>query len=174
MTDWASPAALLRRSSEPTYGGFVSIPITTTTFTGTPRTELQRLADVAARTAIVAVPQDVNTNTIANRTTRRAIAAYPLVTVRGWFGADVSAGAAVVRIRNHGRACPVADHSAIDAVVNARSLNASAVLIRTSLVTPGAALSAVFHVIGQISAVVAATALAVGAAVVSAGPAVGV
>ena len=89
--------------------------------------------------------------------------------------ADVSAGTAVVRIRTEVGAGPVAAvDSAIDTVVNACSSNASAVLIRTSQVTPGAALSAVFHVIGQISAVTPATGLSDGAAVVSAGPAVGV
>ena len=98
-----------------------------------------------------------------------------MVAVRGRCKANVSTCAAVIWIVTEVGAGPIAAvDSAFDAVVNARSLNASAVLIRTSQVTSGAALSAVFRVIGQISAVVAATALAVGVAVVAAGPAVGV
>ena len=137
----------------------------------TVRTDLVGSASPEARAAVAVVIVKVDAGT-AIRKSRWAPTACPLVAVRGRFGADVSAGAAVVRIRNHGRACPIADDSAIDTVVNARALNASAILVRTRCVTPGAASSAVAHVVGEIGAVIAATGLANGAAVIAAGPAV--
>ena len=98
--------------------------------------------------------------------------ACPLVTVRGRLGADVPAGAAVVRIGIQEGAFPVAVDSARGAAVNARSGNTCDNLAERRRGTHGAASSAVEFVIVEIGAVIAATGLANQVAVVAAGPTV--
>ena len=84
----------------------------------------------------------------------------------------MSAGAAVVRIRIHRSAYPAANDGTLHARINARAIKAFAILVGSGVSTPGAAASAVVEVVGQISAVVAATGLANVPAVVAAGAAV--
>ena len=152
----------------------MSIPITTTTttFTGTPRTELQRLADVAARAAIVAVPQDVGTTTATVLSPFWATATHAVDAV--WIGtrADVSARAAVVGIGIQHAALAVAHHSTLDAGITTGPIHALAKLVRTRVGATEAATPAVVEVVLQIGAVVSTTGLAIDATVVAAGPAV--
>ena len=118
-------------------------------------------ANHSAPAAVLWVKLNLPANTTAQRLTTEALnrTACPHVTERGRCGADVAAGAAVVRIPIHGDARPVADESALDAPVMARSLNASALLEGSRVVTRGAAASAVFEIAVQIGAVTAATVL---------------
>jgi hypothetical protein len=74
----------------------------------TARAHLAATTYNSASATVPRVKGNVGTNTVAIRTAARATTACPLVTDRGRLGADVSAGAAVVRIGAHVRANPVA------------------------------------------------------------------
>jgi hypothetical protein len=141
----------------------------------TTRAEEARRADIAASTAVAGVRQDVDAHAAARNKRVHAVIrdAHPLVAVRCRFRADVAASTAVVRIGTQVGAHPVATvERAVDALVNACSLNACAILIRASQVASDTAPSTVFHVIGEVGAVTAATGLADIPAVDAAGPAV--
>src|SRR5262249_21377931 len=97
--------------------------------------------------------------------------AVPLVAERCRIGADVSAGAAVVRVRVQEGACPIAGGGAVDAGVDAVAVDARAVLVGAGRRTHVAARAAVGDVNGQIGAVVAAAGAAEAAGVAVARPA---
>jgi hypothetical protein len=80
----------------------------TKTLTDAPRAGKLRRAYNATSATVKGVPISVDASTTAIRTTCWACIACALVTDRRRCGADVSAGAAVLRIRNHGGTCPVA------------------------------------------------------------------
>ena len=137
-------------------------------------------ADLSIRTrraAVAAVVVEVVASTRAPRLTARAhgrfLHARSLVTNRGRCGADISAGAAVVRIVTQIGAGPVAAvDSPLDALVNARSRHARTVLKGTRIVTRSAATPAIVEIVGEVGTVIPATCLSVDAAIISAGPAV--
>jgi hypothetical protein len=86
----------------------VSFAANAYTFAVAPRAVFQWRACKATRAAVEGVPQSVDARTATKSSTRWASNACPLIAVRGLSGANVSAGAAVVRIRIHAGACPVA------------------------------------------------------------------
>jgi hypothetical protein len=131
-------------------------------------------ANNAARTAVAGIKGDVGANSVAQRATRWAknITAFPPAAKRGQSGAHVPACSAVEWIRIHRDARPVAVGKARCAGVNARSGNARDDHARNRRGTHITASPAVQNVMGQIGAIMAATGLPHGPAVVAAGPAV--
>jgi len=139
------------------------------------RTCTTPLALVVAGATVVIVPVQVGAIELAPGKPGIApwVKAHPIpVAIRLRNGANVPAGAAVVRIGTQKGAGPVAIDSARGAVVNARSGNARDNLAGRRRGTHGAASSAVEFVIVEIGAIIAATGLPNEVAVVAAGPAV--
>ena len=133
------------------------------------------MALITARATIQAVKQNVDAHPVAHHAPWRDTVvrrAGTLIAVRGRLRANVSAGAAVVGIRMHGRADPAASDGTLDAIVNARAIKAFAILEGSRVITPRAAASAVVEVVGEIGAVVSTTGLSKVAAVVATGTAV--
>ena len=158
--------------SESSHGGSASISVTANPFAVAPTAELQRLADVAARTAVVAIPQDVNATAAAILSPFRAAAARAVYAV--WIGtrADVSARTAVVGIGIQDAAHAVALHRALDASIVTAACDALAEFKGTRVGAAEAATAAVVEVVFQVGAISPAARLAEVAAIVAAGSAV--
>ena len=151
----------------------VSPPATAASpFAVAPRAELQRLADVAARAAVGAVPPDVRTAAATILSPFGATSAHAVDAVGIGARADVSACTAVVGIGIQHAAYAVAHHRTLDAGIMTGAVDALAKLVRTGIGATEAAASAVVKVVLQIGTVGPATGLSVNAAVVAASAAV--
>ena len=159
-------------SSESSHGGSASISVTANPFAVAPTAELQRLADVAARTAVVAIPQDVRTTTATILSPFGATATHTFAAIRIGTRANIAARAAVVGIGIQDAAHAVARHRPLDATVETGASDALTNLKGTRFCTTEAAAPAVVEIVFEIGAVGSATRFAVGAAVVATGPAV--
>jgi hypothetical protein len=138
------------------------------TFAHTPRASELIGAHVPAFAAILGVPHQVGAVAVRCST-------CPVGTEWRCSRANVSAGTAIIRIETQiGTGSVAAVRSPFDALVYTHTGNASPVLVRTRCLTPAAASATVVEIVGQVGAIVAATFLTIGSAIISTRAAVGI
>jgi hypothetical protein len=118
----------------------------------------------AAPSAVIAIRRGVDTYASAEHEGKDARIAHPCGAALRPVGADIATGAAVIDVRLHERADPVACDCSLHAGVDASTVETGGLLEGTGLIAKVAAGSAVIDVAGQVGAMAAATGRPGGAA----------